>query len=181
MLFGSTSVWQCPTETIALMSELTKKSSSIWAIILSKDSERFEKLVEYSSLGKFRFVSAEFGEVNDYLNAADFAVLIREENAVNFVASPVKFAEYSMTGLQVITTNAVEQVVNYGAFIGNIVLHNNEDVGLRLVDSLFVNEGMCREIVSREARIFYDRGNYVKKYLSLCENTQTSQRYSQQR
>jgi hypothetical protein len=49
----------------------------------------------------------DYGHVPRYLMAADVAVLWREDNAVNHVASPVKFAEYVCCGLPVIVSQSV--------------------------------------------------------------------------
>jgi len=46
-----------------------------------------------------------YEEVTKYLNAVDFAVVWRDNNIVNKVASPVKFSEYVCTGLPVIANN----------------------------------------------------------------------------
>ena len=49
----------------------------------------------------------DYGDVPRYLMAADIAVLWREDNVVNNVASPVKFAEYVCSGLPVIVSRSV--------------------------------------------------------------------------
>ena len=161
---GSTAVWQCANETIELITRLMKCLPSVRALILSRENERFKKLVEDSLLNNFTFVSAEFDTVNEYLNAADVAVLLRKADDVNRVASPVKFAEYSMAGLNVIITPSVAQVAEYGSLIGNTILYQDE-----LIDRLFVNEGERREAVSRAAQRFYARENYIKDFLLLYE------------
>jgi hypothetical protein len=150
---------------MALISCLMKCSPSVRALIISRENGHFKRLVEDSLLDKFRFVSAEFDTVNEYLNAADFAVLLRKAHYVNRVASPVKFAEYSMAGLNVIITPAVAQVVEYGSLIGNTLLNQNG-----LIDRLFVNEGERREAVARAAQRLYARENYIKDFLLLYKN-----------
>lgn len=159
---GSTAVWQCANETLQLISGLMKYSASVRALIISRESTYFRKLVEDSLLEKFTFVSAEFEAVNDYLNAADLAVLLRKPDDVNRVASPVKFAEYSMAGLKVIVTPAVAQIADYGSVMGNTILYQDG-----LTDRLFVNEGHRREEISRAAQGFYARENYLKDYFLL--------------
>jgi hypothetical protein len=163
---GSTEVWQCADETIQLIKYFMKEYSNISAIILSKQKEKFRQLVGPTFENKFTFIYAEFHEVNDYLNAADFAVLLREKHVVNYVASPVKFAEYSTAGLYVITTDAVEQVVEYGSMIGNIIIHNDEDKWDKLYE-LFDKKDINRAAISHNARKLYDRNNYVQKIHSL--------------
>ncbi len=45
-------------------------------------------------------------EVNTYLNAADLGMLLRDGSDVNRVAFPTKFAEYALTGLQIVMDEA---------------------------------------------------------------------------
>ena len=65
--------------------------------------------------------SGGLGEMNEYMNAADFGILLRKIDPINKVASPVKFAEYSLAGLVVLATDAVDQVTTIGKSLGNIV------------------------------------------------------------
>jgi hypothetical protein len=58
-----------------------------------------------------RFV--EYHEMPAYLMAADVAVLWRDDNVVNHVASPVKFSEYVCCGLPVILNGAVRGARDY--------------------------------------------------------------------
>ena len=53
-------------------------------------------------------------QVPDYLSAADYGLLLREENVTNGVASPVKFAEYLSCGLQILIS------ANLGDFSGMV-------------------------------------------------------------
>ena len=47
-------------------------------------------------------------EVSDYLNAADIGIIIRNNDIVNNVASPIKFSEYISCGLPVISNKSVD-------------------------------------------------------------------------
>jgi hypothetical protein len=59
--------------------------------------------------------------VPDYLNAADAAIIFRDQNVVNEVACPVKFCEYTCCGLPVISNNSVKEIKEY-------ILKNNSGV-----------------------------------------------------
>ena len=48
-----------------------------------------------------------YKDINDYLNAADFGLLLREDTPTNNVASPTKFAEYLMAGLPTLISQGV--------------------------------------------------------------------------
>ena len=53
-----------------------------------------------------------YTKVNNYLNASDFGLLIREDNRANNAGSPTKFAEYALTGLQIISSPSVSDYFN---------------------------------------------------------------------
>lgn len=54
-----------------------------------------------------------FDYMPDYLSAADVALLWREDNPVNNVASPSKFSEFAVMGLYVIHNGTVDLAKNY--------------------------------------------------------------------
>ena len=64
--------------------------------------------------------NVKFEDVNNYLNASDFGLLIREDNHANNAGSPTKFAEYAMTGLQIISSPSVSDYFNLNSKIKNI-------------------------------------------------------------
>jgi len=54
-----------------------------------------------------------YNDVPNYLNAADFAIIWRDNNLVNNVASPSKFSEFSVNGLPVLHNGSVDLVTEY--------------------------------------------------------------------
>ncbi len=118
---GSTSLWQCVPETIALMERALRTNPVCKALIVTSTRGAFEDALANDLRDRVCVTSGALGDINRYLNAADFGVLLRKPNAINWVASPVKFAEYSLAGLVVVTTDAVEQVIEIGQALGNTV------------------------------------------------------------
>ena len=68
----------------------------------------------------------KYEEVAGYLSAADVALIFREKNVVNEVASPVKFSEYLCSGLPVVSNKNVKMIkdcienTGYGLLIDSI-------------------------------------------------------------
>lgn len=122
---GSTAPWQCVDETTSLMKRVLETNPAFRVLIVTPDTQTFKSMFPASLKDRVHIVSATLKEINRFLNAADFGMLIRKKNPINWVASPVKFAEYSLAGLTVVTTNAVEQVVKIGGEIGNIIYEDN--------------------------------------------------------
>jgi hypothetical protein len=70
--------------------------------VLTPDTTVAQSMLAGLSADRVICVSASLEEVNGYLNAADFGFLLRDSDAVNRVAFPTKFAEYSLTGLKIV-------------------------------------------------------------------------------
>ena len=75
-----------------------------------------------------------YSEVPKYLNAADIAVIWRNNDIVNKVESPIKFSEYVACGLPVIANDSVELITDYihqnnaGLIINNFAKLEIEDI-----------------------------------------------------
>ncbi len=71
-------------------------------------------------------------EILDYLSAADYGLLVREQSVTNQVASPVKFAEYLFAGLSVLIS---EQLGDFSEYVKRndcgLVLNSESDVQIR--------------------------------------------------
>ncbi|MFC6669717.1 hypothetical protein [Marinobacterium aestuariivivens] len=161
---GSSAPWQCVPETLSMMASVLSGNEKFKALIVTSNPEFFLSLIPMGLNSRFNVLSASLSEVGGILNAADIAFMLREENTINWVASPVKFAEYSMTGLHVVTGKAIKQVNEYGAFIGNIV-DPDEVLGLNEDDVLLMSAH--REEVSKAAISVFSRKNATEKLIDF--------------
>lgn len=118
---GSMAFWQCIPETVALIEKTLACNVHAKAIIVTPDVEKFTLLINEKLIDRVKIRSAKLDEVNAYLNAADYGILLRHRNGINWVASPVKFAEYCLTGLKIVSNDAVRQISEYGTQLENIV------------------------------------------------------------
>jgi hypothetical protein len=118
---GSLAAWQCVDQTVALMQQAMARHPQCRALVVTPEPERFRALFGTADAARVTVVSAGLREVNGYLNAADYGILLREMSPINRVASPVKHAEYCLAGLTLIATEAVDQVVDIGARLHNLL------------------------------------------------------------
>ncbi|MEW6773222.1 MAG: hypothetical protein AB1304_04395 [Bacteroidota bacterium] len=109
---GSASGWQSLKISDEIFSFLLKNNSRIRLLFLGHHS-----MNEYSAFHQFPERIQQYvchpEEVLQYLWAADYGWLVREQSVTNKVASPVKFAEYLVAGLKVIISN---QLGDYSDF-----------------------------------------------------------------
>ena len=164
---GSTAIWQCIPETIALMTQALRASESIKVLIVSPDHDVFKDAFSIDLRDRVCITSGTLHEMNRYLNAADFGVLLRKANSINRVASPVKFAEYSLTGLTVVTTDAVKQVTEIGQKLANTV-EANDFMKVHVRSNV---KPMNRLDISMKARAALGRKSHIEKlveFYNLC-------------
>ena len=99
-------------------------------------------------------------QINAYLNAADIGFLIREPMKTNWVASPTKFAEYVLTGLQILTTDAIPYVYR-AALEGEALIKNPRDISLCTTEE--------RTTLARRFSDSLGRKNFIENYRRLYE------------
>jgi len=91
------------------------RDTRLLVVTPDKTEPRLAKLDQQSVV----VLTASLAEVNKYLNAADAAFMLRQTTPVNAVALPTKFAEYCLTGLPVIMTEAVPEACHIATKLGN--------------------------------------------------------------
>jgi glycosyltransferase involved in cell wall biosynthesis len=134
--------------------------SSIKILNLSKISHQMKNVFNY-------FIPIT--EMPHYLSSADVAIIIREDNLVNRVASPVKFSEYLACGLPVIANNGVtmiEEIINLHK-IGKVISSMDE------VDEELIQETsrIARDKVKEVAKRYFSIENISKSYYDFyCRN-----------
>jgi hypothetical protein len=118
---GALSAYQRFDETVTAFRAAIAAGQKARLIVLTPEVERARQM--FADLPAMSVVcrSVPHAEVNGYLNAADFGMLLRDSTPVNAVAFPTKFAEYAMTGLRVIMKAAPPACVTVAHELGNYV------------------------------------------------------------
>ena len=120
-------------------------------------------------------IFVEYSEVYKYLMAADVAILWRDNNVVNHVASPVKFSEYVCAGLPV--------VINKNVVLAKEFLCSNNS-GLILNDLKCLNYENIKNIISLSNRSISSKqgvaafgleniaNSYIDVYIEMLNNNE---------
>lgn len=116
---GSLAPHQCFDELVDEFRSILAQDRNARLLVLTPEIEAANRQVAGIDRRFVTILSSEFGKVNQYLNAADAAFMVRRLTPANAVASPVKFAEYSLAGLPVIMTEAVKDAWRQAGEIGN--------------------------------------------------------------
>lgn len=161
---GGTAAYQCIPETCELFSCLARRWPEAVLLVLSwGDLDIFRRCLERNGIDESRYHLRRLDqkEVSDYLMAGDAGFLLRQDQLLNRVSSPTKFAEYLAAGLPVITTRYA------GDFAADINLHT---IGIVIdlppttdVDSLME---FLREVQSRRQEVCRKCEDYAYRELA---------------
>ncbi|MBN1182823.1 MAG: hypothetical protein JXB49_11085 [Bacteroidales bacterium] len=101
--------WHISNKMFEFIDNLFKKKINSLLICLTIEIEPVKKMLHnFPDLKPRTMVfSVPNNIVFEYLNAADYAILFRENTIMNNVASPTKFAEYILCGLPVLISEGV--------------------------------------------------------------------------
>ena len=109
---GGMSSYQCIDEIIELMKKLYELDHSLEFLFLTKGQEALLAKIKKIGLPADHVHAKACSplEVTKYLQVADAAIILRKDEMVNNVSSPVKIAEYLASGLGVIVSPWVGDV-----------------------------------------------------------------------
>jgi len=157
---GSIKLYQNFSKTVNFFFEQYYLKKNIYLIVLTQNIKEAKDII-----GNHKNIivkSVLYEEVNNYLNAADFGILIRNNDSTNFAASPTKFAEYCMSGLTVITTSGVKDYFKYSR-------HKIKNV----IDANMFNILSTPNLNRKKISTFYmkeiSRESYLKQYKKIYD------------
>jgi glycosyltransferase involved in cell wall biosynthesis len=148
---GGLAPYQCWEESVALFEKLRERAPSLKLLVVTPRPERAQPALAGLPADAWAARSATLEEVNAWLNAADLALMLRRPDPLNEVAFPTKFAEYGMTGLPVLMTEAVPEAVALARELGNLCLVELGDAVLPASGDRARIAAAYRERLSREA------------------------------
>ncbi len=157
---GSSAKWQNLNEVITFAQNCLRRINNFRFKILTYEVDKFEKeILNYKELFHVtEILNLTSDKVFDQLTSANFGLLLRENNLINNVSSPLKFAEYLAAGLPIVVSEGVgdtEEIINSHK-VGIVVKHNDFESAILKLEELL-----------REPDI-YTRCRYVaEKYFNI--------------
>ncbi|MCJ7688477.1 MAG: hypothetical protein MUO60_04060, partial [Clostridiaceae bacterium] len=109
---GGGQSYQKPSELVDAFTMISERIDEAFFLILTRDGEVFETALNKLNVDKSKYIirAVSHNEVYKYLSAADCAILLRENNNVNKVSSPTKFAEYINCNLPVLISHNIGDI-----------------------------------------------------------------------
>ena len=141
--------WEIPDKIFEIYKLIFKSINNLILLLITPDIEignSLKKKYKFSNR-QIKIIKADYENVCNYLNAADFALMLRDDVKMNNVASPSKFAEYILCGLPVIITNNLGDfskiigINKYGFIINDInKIENDTPQLLKYIKNIYINK-----------------------------------------
>jgi hypothetical protein len=142
--------YQCFNECVVYFKSLFKQDENWHFLVLTTALDEAKKVI--SDTKNVILKKVPFTQVNQYLNAADVGMILREQNDLNRAASPTKFAEYALTGLSVCFSKEIGDLGNYAKKIGiNNILDNKNLSDVHNVEMRKERATKAKAIVSKKS------------------------------
>ena len=157
---GGLSVWQCVDEMLVIYKKI-RTENSIFHIITGDTEAAKDKVM--SIIGDTKNI--EIYSISDrsiipgVLSQFQYGFLIRSEDIVNYVSSPIKFLEYLSCGVNVIMTKAVPE---YSKIIEEYKIGSVIEIDSAAYNINKYNNN-CKEVYDS----LFRRDVFLKRYLQL--------------
>lgn len=165
---GGLSKWQRIPDILRLFEDLALAYSDMRFLVLSKDLDATARMLEAFPAAKRRAVVHSCGreQVAEYLSAADAGILLRDDNAVNRVASPIKTGEYLSCRLPVIVTRGIGDASRWVEDAGAGLVIDGPTDAARVADYLKSPQFESRRVAAH--KLFEERFE-LQRYRELLQ------------
>jgi len=156
---GSLASYQCFDEMLECFQEIKRKNSNAKLLVLTPYIDSAIKKGSKKNINGVIYKSAVLEDINNYLNVADYAFMLREHNDINSCAFPTKFIEYGLVGLPVIMNDSVPDCYDYAIKNKNLIEYSKNNI--------IFNESYEREEISNNYKNTLTRKSFMNSYKRL--------------
>lgn len=134
LYLGSASPWQKTDLILAMFQRLRRRLPGAYLLVITGNAAEFRELARQQGIPEadYGIFSLPHKEVGDLACGADLGLLLRDDNLVNRVASPTKFAEYLAFGVPVAISTVLEDsaALVQDRRLGVVLRTGQEDEGI---------------------------------------------------
>lgn len=171
---GSHAIWQNSSELKRLFLQALNIFDDVIFKVISYEQDYFQRLFSAESelLQRINIFSVEPIKVKEELSKCNCGILLRENNLINNVSSPIKFAEYLAAGLPVLLSEGVGDtesiIIKYN--VGVLIKNNNYITAMKELRVLLNDKDVyhrCLRIADKEFNINISFKQYQEIYDKL--------------
>lgn len=111
---GSSYAWQCPNLIINFFKKQLTQDPQAFLLILTNEPAVFAKIINTRNIKNenYLILNVPHQIIYQYLAIANYGLLFRENNIINWVSRPTKALEYDSANLPIIHNNTVAWLAN---------------------------------------------------------------------
>jgi len=165
---GGMSVWQRVDKMLEIFKDIKSLKSNAKFYIATRELDSAKELIE-------KIIPTEFNEdiiltsfdnrkaIEEFLSSKEYGFLIRDESVVNYVASPIKLAEYLSCGVNVIVSSSVKSYAPLVNKMGaGVVVDKDNKIDIKKLESNYQNALKLYHDI-------FDKENHIKSYNNLIK------------
>ena len=169
---GGITAWQCFEETVKMYSEIEKKLTDCFFKVYTPDSEKAVEILDKYNVKSYSINYVSVKELDEELKGVKYGFVLREENPVNFVATPTKLSTYMSNGVIPIFSRALDDfseaskgmkyVVGLNGFGAEEFFEQNRDISVDEIEKEYVE---FFDTYYNKERYIKDMAAYIKEHL----------------
>jgi glycosyltransferase involved in cell wall biosynthesis len=156
---GSLVAYQCFDEMLNAYIKVKNKNIKARLLILTPYINSAKEKINNKGIIKAILINSTLEKMNEYLNAADYAFMLRKYNEINSCAFPTKFIEYGLAGLPVIMNKSVPDCYEYAVKNKNLIEYDKNEI--------LINENYDRKKISHDYEKTLTRLVFLRAYKEL--------------
>lgn len=172
---GSLDNWQCINQTLVLFKEISKYLPEATLTILTKEKEKATELSKKYDITRCKIKYVNKDVIQDELAKYKFGIVLREDIAVNRVATPTKLNSYMSVGLIPIVSICLTDFIEHSEEMDEIIRIRDIEAyrtnALEIVDfnKKTINSNDIFENYSTFFNSYYNSKKYIGELSTLLK------------
>lgn len=175
---GSLYIWQQFEKTVELFKVILESLNGSKLLVLTFEKDKANEIIKDAGIdiSDFRVITSKPENLQEFLKQAHFAFLLRDNDIVNKVATPIKFSDYVQANLSIIATPDIgdtEKIIKelgIGYIIPDLSSNNIKSFVREFAESVKSNgrkKYLGEEILKDKFSLAFSTSSYLKLYKDL--------------
>ncbi len=168
---GSTRAWQGIDKFLSLYAEIEKKYENVFLKIYSNDIYLVNQLAKETGIKNYMIDCVSPDQIDDALSDCKFGFIIRDDDIINNVATPTKFATYLANGIIPIYSSSIHSYRDLSSKYRFLCCVDNDIA----IDNImpYMNNNVDKEEIKKEYKKifndFYNTDSYIMKLIEFLK------------